>query len=97
MRPSSAASSRASHAGFSSTARLIEKRKEYDAVMALETVSAEMVARLEALGDDCEIMAEAGQGIYNIYIVIPFHFVGQVHGSVLEHWSRMFGIISLVC
>ncbi|KAF8590945.1 hypothetical protein K439DRAFT_1328335 [Ramaria rubella] len=82
MRPWSAASSRASHVGSAglSTARLVEKRKEYDAVMALDKVSAELVERLEALGEDCEIMANAG----------------QVHGTVLEHWSKMFGIINLV-
>lgn len=66
MRPSSAASSRASYIGFtgglSSATRLVEKKKEHDAVMALDHVSAELVERLEALGDDCEIMASAGQG-----------------------------------
>lgn len=65
MRPSSAASNRASHigsGGLSATARLMEKRKEYDAVMALDKVSAELVDRLEGLGEDCEIMADAGQG-----------------------------------
>jgi len=70
MRPSSAASSRASHAGYSggmsSVTRLMEKRKEYDAVMALDKVSADLVERLEALGDDCEIMADAGQGVCGI-------------------------------
>jgi hypothetical protein len=40
----------------------LEKRKEYEAVLALDKVSAELVERLEALGDDCEIMADAGQG-----------------------------------
>ncbi|KAF8530472.1 hypothetical protein BU17DRAFT_79253 [Hysterangium stoloniferum] len=84
MRPSSAASTRASHmgaaGGLSSTARLMEKKKEYEAVLALDKVSAELVERLEALGDDCQIMADAG----------------EIHGSVLEHWSRMFGIINLV-
>jgi DASH complex subunit Dad2 len=49
--------------GLSATARLMEKRKEYDAVMALDKVSAELVDRLEGLGEDCEIMADAGQGV----------------------------------
>ncbi|KIJ52675.1 hypothetical protein M422DRAFT_243452 [Sphaerobolus stellatus SS14] len=65
---------------MSSTSRLMEKKKEYDAVMALDKISAELVERLDALGNDAEIMADAG----------------QIHGSVLEHWSRMFGIINLV-
>ena len=66
MRPSSAASNRASYmtsAGGSATARLMEKRKEHDAVMALDKVSGELVDRLEGLGEDCEIMADAGKGM----------------------------------
>lgn len=44
-------------------ARLMEKRKEHDAVMALDKVSGELVDRLEGLGEDCEIMADAGKGM----------------------------------
>lgn len=65
MRPSSAASIRASNLGtnVSSVTRLLEKRKEYAAVNALDKISSELAERLEGLGDDCEIMAEAGQSM----------------------------------
>ncbi|KIJ25306.1 hypothetical protein M422DRAFT_785613 [Sphaerobolus stellatus SS14] len=85
MRPSSA-SYRASHVGFgggggmSSRSRLMEKKK-YDAVMALDKISAELVERLDALGTTRRLWPMRGRVIY---------------GSVLEHWSRMFGIINLV-
>ncbi len=42
--------------------KLTEKKKEYDAVSALERASALYLERLEALGDDCDIMADAGEG-----------------------------------
>ena len=42
--------------------RLLEKKKEYEAVAALERASALFVKRIEALADDCEVMADAGQG-----------------------------------
>lgn len=42
--------------------RLLEKKKEYEAVAALERTSALYVKRIEGLADDCEVMADAGQG-----------------------------------
>ncbi|KAF4621394.1 hypothetical protein D9613_000529 [Agrocybe pediades] len=77
---------RASHAPSSShavssaaaTAKLIEKKKEYDAVAALERSSALYYERIAALGEDCEIMANAG----------------EVHGQVLAQWPKMFQILS---
>ncbi|KIJ19257.1 hypothetical protein PAXINDRAFT_8611 [Paxillus involutus ATCC 200175] len=59
--------------------RLLEKKKEYEAVAALERASATFVKRIEGLGDDCEVMADAG----------------QVHGQVLEQWPNMFRILGL--
>ena len=66
----SVAPSRVSHAhALSSQAnnpasvhRLLEKKKEYEAVAALERASALFVKRIEGLADDCEVMADAGQG-----------------------------------
>jgi len=58
---------------------LLEKKKEYDAVAALERASALYLQRIETLGSDCETMAKAG----------------EVHGQVLEQWPRMFQILSL--
>lgn len=43
-------------------AKLIEKKKEYDAVSALERASTLYLQRIEALGEDCEVMAKAGEG-----------------------------------
>lgn len=43
-------------------AKLLEKKKEYDAVCALERASALYLERIEGLGEDCDIMADAGQG-----------------------------------
>jgi len=65
--PNPGASSRASTAvpGGSSAvalAKLIEKKKEYEAVSALEHASALYLERIEGLGEDCDIMADAGAG-----------------------------------
>lgn len=82
MRQSLAAN-RASHAAPAQTnsaaAKLLEKKKEFDAVSALERASALYLERIEGIGDDCDIMADAG----------------QVHGQVLEQWPRMFQILNL--
>jgi len=43
--------------------KLLEKKKEYEAVAALERASALFVKRIEGLADDCEVMADAGQGL----------------------------------
>lgn len=59
--------------------RLLEKKKEYDAVAALERVTTLFLNRIEGLADDCEVMADAG----------------QVHGQVLEQWQNMFRILDL--
>ena len=81
MRKSSVHSVRTSHAGsFSSQsssaqaeAILLEKKKEYDALLALERVSNEYLRRLEAVDFDCNVMADAGKGMsrrFSIYICI---------------------------
>ncbi|KAI9510090.1 hypothetical protein F5148DRAFT_977242 [Russula earlei] len=85
MRPSSA-SIRASHAPASQPppsaallARLADKKKELEAVDALQRASALFLRRLEGLADDCEEMAEAG----------------IVQGQVLAQWPQMFRILSM--
>ncbi|KAF6760085.1 hypothetical protein DFP72DRAFT_1166352, partial [Ephemerocybe angulata] len=81
MRPSIAAS-RASHIpsapSAAAAAKLVEKKKEFDAVCALERASALYLERITALAEDCEVMADAG----------------RVHGQVLAQWPRMFEILS---
>lgn len=46
----------------STAARLLEKKKECDAVFALEKATALYLERIEGLGEDCDIMANAGEG-----------------------------------
>lgn len=70
----SVAPNRVSQAGsYSSSsaatvAKLLEKKKEYDAVSALERASALYLERIEALGDDCVAMANAGEGALNFLL-----------------------------
>ncbi|KAF8875797.1 hypothetical protein CPB84DRAFT_1689482 [Gymnopilus junonius] len=79
----SVASNRAPHAPNSSSSaaaisKLLEKKKEYDAVSALERASTLYLERIEALGEDCDTMADAG----------------EVHGQVLAQWPKMFQILT---
>ncbi|KAJ3775366.1 hypothetical protein FB446DRAFT_725580 [Lentinula raphanica] len=59
--------------------KLNEKKKEYEAVAALERTSSAFLERILGLADDCDVMAMAG----------------EVHGQVSEQWPRMFHILSL--
>ncbi|EJD03328.1 uncharacterized protein FOMMEDRAFT_85190 [Fomitiporia mediterranea MF3/22] len=68
-------SSQASNAQFN--AKLEEKKREYDALRALERLSQEYVRRLEAIDLDCNVMGDAG----------------KVHGDVLSQWPEMFRIL----
>jgi hypothetical protein len=43
-------------------ARLMEKKKEYEAICALERTSALFLRRIEGLAEDCDVMADAGAG-----------------------------------
>ncbi|PSR88590.1 hypothetical protein PHLCEN_2v5117 [Hermanssonia centrifuga] len=60
-------------------AKYLEKKKEFEAAQALEKASTQFLKRIEALGDDFDVMADAG----------------TVHGQVLEQWPNMFRILSL--
>jgi len=70
--------SQAAGASHAATSKLLEKKKEFDAVSALERASALYLERIDAISEDCAIMADAG----------------QVHGQVLQQWPRMFQILS---
>lgn len=69
MRRSSVHPTRASHAGSLAPqtsqsallAKVEEKKKEADALTALEKLSAEYVRRLSAIDYDCMVMADAGK------------------------------------
>jgi len=74
MRPSTTTSHRASHAPLAGSsqappsatllARLADKKKEVEAVEALQRASSLFLRRLEGLADDCEAMADAGIGAF---------------------------------
>ncbi|KAG7449614.1 uncharacterized protein BT62DRAFT_928337 [Guyanagaster necrorhizus] len=61
------------------TAKLLEKKKEFDAVHALTRASALYLERIEGLSTDFDTMADAG----------------QVFGEVLVQWPKMFQILNL--
>ncbi|TFK53982.1 hypothetical protein OE88DRAFT_1654425 [Heliocybe sulcata] len=75
MIRASVASGRSS--GSSANAKVREKKKELQAVTALERASALFAERIEELCQDGEIMANAG----------------MVHGKVLSQWGEMFDIL----
>ena len=43
-------------------AKLLEKKKEFEAIQALERASGEFLKRVDVLGDDFEVLADAGRG-----------------------------------
>ena len=49
-------------ASAAAAARLVEKKKEFEAVAALERASAQFLNRIEELGNDFDVMADAGIG-----------------------------------
>ena len=78
MRPSVGANRMSYAAGVSSqvptaaaVSKLLEKKKEFDAVSALERASSLFLERIEGLGEDCDIMADAGQGKNIISVSLP--------------------------
>ena len=86
-------------ANAAAAAKLLEKKKEFEAVVALERASAQFLKRIEDLGEDFDTMADAGIGAYILaldssrkYLMLISHIV---HGQVLEQWPNMFRILSL--
>jgi len=97
-QPPAASAPRGSHGSKSVVmAKFLELKKEYDAVSALEQASTLYLQRIEALAQDCEIMAKAGQGSLIPPICVACLIYIAVHGQVLEQWPRMFQILSLFC
>jgi len=78
-RTSHAASLNSQANSATAASKLLEKKKEFDAVSALERASTLYLERIEGLGEDCDIMADAG----------------RAHGQVLEQWPKMFQILNL--
>ncbi len=63
MRQSLAANRASVNAHPAAIAKLLEKKKEYDAVSALERASALYLQRIDGLAEDLDVMADAGQGV----------------------------------
>ena len=85
------------HPSSTALARLLEKKKEFYAVSALEKASALYLERIEGLKEDCDIMANAGEGWFafeNGSFSVEF---SPVHGQVLAQWPKMFQILSQFC
>ncbi|EIN12030.1 hypothetical protein PUNSTDRAFT_63459 [Punctularia strigosozonata HHB-11173 SS5] len=81
MHQSAASSRHLSIGGSMATSRkLLEKRKEYEGVVALAEASDTFLKRIEALSKDLDDVAAAG----------------QVMGEVLEQWPSMFRILGLI-
>lgn len=78
------------------SAKLLEKKKECEAVIALEKASSKFLQRIEELGDDFDIVADAGKGPWSLQVcfVSNKHCV-TVHGQVLEQWPNMFRLLGL--
>jgi hypothetical protein len=79
-----------------SLAKLAEKKKEFEAVAALEKASAKFLKRIEDLGDDFDVMADAGAGekLAKLIDYTLSHDLG-VCGQVMEQWPNMFRILNL--
>jgi hypothetical protein len=101
MLRQSVASGRSSHAALVSSqaaavaaVRLNELKKEYEAVSALERMSAIFLRRIEGLGDDCDVMANAGEGNCRYLVhaeTIPLSRASPWPGprSMAEHVSNL--------
>jgi hypothetical protein len=79
-----------------SATRYIEKRKEVEAILALERATAEVASRFDALSHDLDVVAEAAKGAH----LKPSRHcpnISAVHGSVLAHWPHMFELVALFC
>jgi len=78
-------------------AKLLEKKRECDAVSALEKASALYLERIEGLGEDCDIMANAGEGRSVLENGFQYFIFPPVSGQVLAQWPKMFQILSQFC
>ena len=104
MRKSSVHSIRPSHAGSLVSqvsnahlkAKLAEEKKEFEALLAIETLSSEFVRRLESVDIDCTVMADAEKGTLSrssAFCEMIHSFA--VFGDALCQWSEMFRILDL--
>ena len=76
------------------SAKLLEKKKEYYAVAALERASTLFLERIEGLGEDCDVMAESGEGSRGQADPQQCTDSLEALGQVLAQWPKMFEILS---
>ena len=80
-------------------AKLLEKKKECEAIIALEKASGKFVERMEDLANDFDVIADAGKGASNFQVEsghCTFQLTRRtVHGEVMEQWPNMFRILGL--
>ena len=76
-RPSHIGSITAQNINPNTSAKILEKRKEFEALQALERASSEYVRRMRALAQDCEIMADGGKGLV-ISRIHAFHIFKSI-------------------
>ncbi len=96
MRQSVAPSRSSQTNSAAAAAKLLEKKKEFDAVNALTRASALYLERIEGLSTDFDTMADTGQGSQRTYcLLIPFLMHVLVFGDVLVQWPKMFQILNL--
>jgi transcriptional antiterminator Rof (Rho-off) len=70
MMRDSVAPTRSSHASSAAAqAKFVEKKKEYEAVTALDKLTSLMADRMEGLSEDTELMAKAGEGLH----LLPYY------------------------
>jgi hypothetical protein len=62
--------------------KLIEKKKEFDAVSALERASTLYLERIEGLGEEFDVMANAGEGgVFHLHCLRSTHTSLEAYSS----------------
>lgn len=102
MLRQSVAPNRASQAPNVNSAAAIakqrEKKKEFEAVSALERASAQYLERINSLAGDFDVMADGGEGAHPEWEKKQSTQPDSlVFGQVLEQWPKMFQILGLFC
>ena len=81
----------------SAAARLLEQKKEYEALDILERLSQSFVRRIEQLCEDSEVMADAavGKSQLNVSYVLILTVSTLVEGRVLAQWPEAFRLLNM--
>lgn len=85
-----------SSAQTATTQALRNKKKEYEAISALEQSCAELITTLEEMATDLNTTAEATIGTVSPPSAAEWYFDCLVAiGKAMEHWTDMFQILSI--